>query len=102
MSKSTRLWLLLAACVLAIASASGLLLLSSGEILPSSIRSPIATFVSPGESLWWLALGGPFQSAPRTAGDIAFAAVANSTLWLLPLALALILIRRIRKLSAAP
>jgi len=93
---------LLAACVLGIASASGLLLLSSVEIVPSSIRSPIATFVSPGESFWWFVLGGPFQSAPRTAGDIAFVAVANATLWLLPLSLVLILIRRIRKRSAPP
>jgi len=97
-----RLWLLLAACVLALASASGLLLLSSGKIVPSLMRNPIATFVSPGESLWWFVLGGPFQSAHRTAGGIAFAAIANAILWLVPLSLVLIFIRRIRQNSAAP
>jgi len=96
-----RLWLLLMACVLAIASAGGFLLLSSGEIVPSSIRNPITTFVSPGVSLWWFVLGGPFQSAPHTRGGIAFAAIANAILWLVPLWLVLIVIRRIRQISKA-
>ena len=96
-----RLWLLLVACVLAIASAGGLLLLSSGETLPSSIGNPIATFVSPGVSLWWFVLGGPFQSAPHTRGGIAFAVIANAILWLVPLCLVLIVIRRIRQISKA-
>jgi hypothetical protein len=65
------------------------------------MRSPIATFVSPGESLWWFVLGGPFQSAPSTAGGIAFAAITNAILWLIPLSLVLILIRRARQIFSA-
>lgn len=94
-----RLWLLLVACALAIASAGGLLLLNSSESLGSSMGSPVAAFVSPGVSLWWFVLGGPFQSAPHTGGGIAFAAIANAILWLVPLWLILIVIRRIRQIS---
>ncbi|MGH7488834.1 MAG: hypothetical protein ACREMY_25015, partial [bacterium] len=83
----------------AAASAGGLLFIGTGEIIPSAVRNPIASFVDPGVSLWWFVLGGPFQSSPRSGGGIAFAAIANAILWLLPLWLLVAVIRRLRRVS---
>ena len=77
----TRL-LLLVAVALAVASAAGLALISSGGVLPSVVRNPLSDFVQPGVTVWWFVLGGPFRVAPSSAAGIAFAAVANAVLWL--------------------
>jgi len=101
MSSVTRLWWLLAASVLAIASAAALALLASGEVIPSAVRNPFFDFVQPGVSVWWLVLGGPFRSAPTSPSGIAFAA-ANAALWLLPLWLVVSVVRAVRRRLAAP
>jgi len=91
-----RLWWLLVACLLVAVSAGGMLFINSGKIIASAIRNPIASFVEPGVSLWWVVLGGPFQSSPSSGGGIAFAAIANGILWLLPLWLVVVVLRRVR------
>lgn len=100
MHKPTCLWVSLLAVLLAVASAAGLVCLGFGKIEPSWARDPISDFVAPGVSLWWLVLGGPFQSGPRSAGGVAFAAIANAILWLLPALLVLAVMRRVRRRSA--
>ena len=72
-------WLLLAA-MLAIASAIVLVWLQSTEVISSLVRDPLSDFVQPGITVWWFVLGGPFRTAPSSAGGIAFAAVANAFL----------------------
>ena len=75
-------WLLLAA-MLAIASAIVLVWLQSTEVISSLVRDPLFDFVQPAIAVWWFVLGGPFRTAPSSAGGIAFAAVANAFFWLL-------------------
>jgi hypothetical protein len=72
---------LAAAAALALASAAALAWLASGDVIPSVIRDPLYYFVQPGVTLWWLAMAGPFRSAPSSMTGIAFAAVANAALW---------------------
>jgi hypothetical protein len=85
MSPITRWRWLIAAAVLAIASAGALALLASGKVIPSVVRNPLFDFVQPGVTIWWFVLGGPFRSAPSSATGIAFAAVTNAAFWLLVL-----------------
>ena len=68
---------LLAAAMLAAASAGALAWLASGAVIASVIRDPLADFVQPGVTVWWFAFAGPFRSAPSS-----FAAGANAALWL--------------------
>jgi hypothetical protein len=73
---------LLAAALLAAASAGALAWLASGAVIASVIRDPLADFVQPGVTVWWFAFAGPFRSAPSSFAGISFAAVANAALWL--------------------
>ena len=102
MSPVTRRWWLLAATVLAIASAAGLALLASGEVIPSVVRDPLFDFVQPGVTVWWFVLGGPFRSAPSLPTGIAFAAATNAALWLLGLWFVVAIVRAVRRMFAAP
>jgi hypothetical protein len=101
MSQVVRRWWLLATTLLAIASVAALALLASAEIIPSVVRDPLLGFVHPGTTVWWLVLGGPFRSAPSSPTGIAFAATANTALWLLVLWLAVVIGRAIRRMLAA-
>jgi len=85
MTKRVSLWWLLVAVGLAVASACGLVFIRSGQVIPSALGNPVADFVSPGVSVWWLVLGGPFQSGPQSPGGVAFASVSDAFLWLLVL-----------------
>jgi hypothetical protein len=91
-----RRWLVLAA-LLAVASGAALVSLDPGRTIPSAVRNPLSDFVGPGVAVWWLALGGPFRSAPSSPGGIAFAAVANAALWLATLRLAAAIVRLVRR-----
>jgi hypothetical protein len=91
-----------AAAVLAIVSAAVLTALDSAETIPSVIRNPLSDFVEPGVTVWWLVLGGPFRSAPSSPTGIAFAAAANTALWLLVVLLVIAVVRVIRRLLVAP
>lgn len=77
-------WISVAA-ILMIASAATLTLLTSGAVFHSFLRAPLSDFVQPGVILWWFALGGPFRDAPASPAQIAFAAMANTVVWLLVL-----------------
>jgi len=87
----------LAGVVLLVTSTSGLIILTSGETIPSSIRDPLFTFVQPGVSVWWLVLGGPFRTNPSSPTGIAFAAMANTGWWILVLWLIVAIVRRLRR-----
>ena len=96
-----RNWGFLAAAVLAIASAAVLALLASGAVIPSLIRDPLSDFVQPGIAIWWLALGGPFRTIPYSGPGIAFAAAANSALWMLVLWFGAVIVRAIQNRVSA-
>lgn len=97
----TRRVLLLVALV--VVSAVALALLSSDAVIPSVARDPLSSFVQPGLTVWWLALGGPFRAAPSSASGIAFAAVANAVSWLAAIWLVVALYGLIqRRLRALP
>lgn len=98
----TRRWWCLSAVVLAITSATALTALGSITVMPSVFRNPRAGFVEPGVAVWWLVLGGPFRSMPASASGIAFAAAANAALWLVALWLAVVTMRTLGRLLAAP
>lgn len=102
MSPVTRRWWLLAAGVLAIASAAALALLASGEVIPSVVRDPLFTFVQPGVTVWWFVLGGPFRAAPFSATGIVFAAVTNAALWSLVLWFGVAIARAAHRKLARP
>lgn len=98
----TRRWWLLAAALLAIASAAAIGWLVSDGTIPSLVRNPLSDFVQPGIMVWWLVLGGPFRSAPSSPDGIAFAAAANAALWLAAAWPVLAIARVLRRLFAAP
>jgi len=75
------------------ASAGSYAWLLRPDATSSWLRNPIAGFVEPGTTLWWLILGGPFQTGPRTLGSIAWAAIANTVVWVAVVALARIIVR---------
>ena len=87
----------MAGVVLLVTSTSGLIILTSGESMPSSIRDPLFTFVQPGVSVWWLVLGGPFRTNPSSPAGIAFAAMANTGWWILVLWFIVAIVRRLRR-----
>lgn len=95
-----RRWLL-AAAVLAIASAAALARLASLAVIPSVVRNPLVDFVQPGVTVWWFVLGGPFRSAPSSPSGIAFAAAANAAVWLLVSGVAVVIVRAVSRLAAS-
>jgi hypothetical protein len=102
MTPVTRWQWFLAAVALIIASAGALAVLASTEVIPSVVRDPLFDFVQPGVTVWWLVLGGPFRSAPSSASGIAFAAAANTALWLLMSWLVVAIVRAVRRMFGAP
>lgn len=77
--------LLLAFFLLGLLSVASLELIGTSLVLPSWIRDPLYSFVQPGTTVWWLILGGPFQTFPHSAPGIALAVLANAGLWSLAL-----------------
>jgi len=75
-----RRWVLLAALLFVASALSYPWLLSASG--PSWLRESIWRFVDPGDAIWWLTLGGPFQSHPQSFIGVAWAAVANALFWL--------------------
>ena len=102
MSLVRRRWRIVAAVVLALASAAALAVLVTAESLPSVARNPLLAFVQPGVTAWWLVLGGPFRSGPTSPSGIAFAAAANAALWWLVLWLGVTITCAVRRMFAAP
>ena len=78
----TRLWYLILAPGLAAASLAIVVMRESNRMIPSVVRDPLANFVDPGVTAWWLILGNLFQSSPSSPAGMAFAALANTLLWL--------------------
>lgn len=76
-------WFVLAVPLLAIASATALVLLVSRETVPSAVRGPLSTFAEPGVTIWWLLLGRLFHNYPTSTIGIAFAATTNVAFWIL-------------------
>jgi hypothetical protein len=102
MSLRTLRWRLFVVAALAMASAVALALLASEAVIPSLVRDPLFNFVQPGVTVWWFALGGLFQTAPFSAGGIAFAAGANAALWSLVLWFGMAIVRAVRRKLARP
>jgi hypothetical protein len=102
MSLPARAWWVLAAGFLAMASVAALASVVSGALIPSLVRDPLLEFVQPGITVWWLVLGGPFRSVPSSPTGIAFAAAANTLLYLLVLWLAVAGARVVRRMLSAP
>ena len=99
----TRWWFVLAAPVLAIASAAALALLASTEVIPSVVRNPLSGFAGPGAFVWWLAQGSLFGgAAPSSPTGIAFAAAINGAFWLLVLWFVVAVARAVRRMFSAP
>ena len=99
----TRWWFVLAAPVLAIASAAALALLASTEVIPSAVENPLYGFVGPGAFVWWLAQGSLFGgAAPSSSTGIAFAAAINGAFWLLVLWFVVAVARAVRRMFSAP
>lgn len=97
MSLRSLRWRLFVIVALATASAVALALFASEAVIPSLVRDLFSVFVQPGVTVWWFALGGLFQTAPFSAGGIAFAAGANAALWSLVLWFGMALVRAVRR-----
>jgi hypothetical protein len=80
------------------ASVATLELLASARVIPSLLREPLSDFVQPGITVWWLVLGGPFQTAPSSLGGIAFGAIANTAFWLIVVALLVGVVSAVRRM----
>ena len=98
-SRVTRLWFMLAAPALAVASLAALVLLVSGETMPSAVSGPFAIFAEPGVSMWWLLLGGLFNHYPTSMSGMAFAAMANAAFWLALFGMVVVLVNAARRLA---
>jgi len=98
MSLFARKFWLWAAAGLLVTSAATLGLLPSAQVIPSVLRNLLIDFVQPGVTVWWLVLGGPFQSAPSSLGGIGFAAIANTSLWLLVGVLGVAIVSAMRRM----
>jgi len=98
----TRLWFVLAATLLAIASAASLGVLAWNKPLPPAIYEPFAMFVNPGSVVWWFAQGTLFGgSRPSSPDGIAIAIAANTAFWLLMLWFVVVTVRAARRMFAA-
>ena len=95
-------WLVLAAPVLATASAAALVLLVSRETVPSAVRGPFSMFAEPGVAIWWLLRGGLFANYPTSTFSIAFAAAANTAFWILLFGIVVATVRVARRLLKVP
>jgi len=71
------------AVVLLIASVGAVAGLASGAVMPSAVRDLLSAFSWPGVTAWWLVFPGLFQQVPSSLMGIAFAALANTVLWLM-------------------
>jgi hypothetical protein len=100
MSRLVRKSWLWAAAGLLVTSAAIPGLLASALVIPSWLRSPLTDFVQPGITVWWLVLGGPFQTGPSSPGGIAFAAIANAGLWLLVVVPIVAIVGAVRRVFA--
>jgi len=78
----TRLWYVIATPVLTVTSLAIVIMRESTRMIPSIVRDPLANFVDPGVTVWWLAMGTIFRSFPSSPGEMAFAALANTAFWL--------------------
>ena len=92
MAPAMRRFLLAVALLFAVSVAAYAALLAWGSA-PAWLRNPLAGFVEPGATIWWFALGGPFQAAPRTLAGILWASIANTAVWLVLVALARLMAR---------
>jgi hypothetical protein len=88
------LWALVAVAI-AMASVVALISLDPNRDIPSAIRNPLSEFVGPGVAVWWLVVAGPFRSVPSSPGGMAFAAAANTVLWLVVARFALAVVRAV-------
>src|ERR1700680_3607136 len=92
MSHRARRWFVLAATMLAIASAAALALLPPSEVM-SIHWNPLSEFVQPGVIVWWFVLSPPFSYAPSSSAEIALIVATNTALWSLLLWFVVLVVR---------
>ena len=100
---SRRRWLALALELLAL-SALSICVRAFGypEAVPRSLARAADWFAEPGLSLWWLTMGGVFQTFPSSAAGVCVAILGNALLWLAPAALIALVFRVARRALARP
>jgi len=67
------------------------------EFVPRIVANALDQFLEPGLALWWLTLGGPFQSSPAHWSGYCVTILGNTLLWLValvPLFLAIRVVQR--------
>jgi hypothetical protein len=76
-------WLIVAITLLAM-SAAAVLAGAKGypEFVPQIVVRTLDQFLEPGLALWWLTLGGPFQSFPARWAGYCVTIFGNALLWL--------------------
>ena len=81
-SRSAIRWYIAATVVLSI---SAFAVLAQVDVAQrgSPLEVAAGSFAWPGTTIWWLTLGGPFQTFPESHAGQAFAALANTASWLL-------------------
>jgi len=77
----TRVWYLVAGPLLVLASLAILVLRASNAMVPSIVLDPLARFVVPGVTAWWLTLGALFQTYPSSPIGVVFAGLCNALFW---------------------
>ncbi len=101
MKPRTAGWLWAAfATVFLLTSAVALWLLTRPEAAGAGWRAGVELFAAPGATLWWLTLGGPFQTTPLSALGIAWGAFTNMLCWLAVLRLLFVGARLLLRLFA--
>jgi hypothetical protein len=97
-----RLWWAILATVLVLLSVQALTVIASTAPVPFGLRDSLWDFAQPGTTVWWFTFGGPFRTGPSSPAGIAFAAVANSALWLCLAGIFFVIFRLVRRLVSRP
>jgi hypothetical protein len=71
------------------------------ETFPQRLDDVLSWLIGPGTTVWWLTLGGPFQSFPRSGLGYAVTVVANVAFWLIVAALAWRIVMRVGRHARA-
>jgi hypothetical protein len=75
-------WLVVALVVVLLSIAGVAIEASHGtEPLPPLLEELLSWVLGPGTTVWWLTLGGPFQTFPRSGRGYAVTIVANAGCW---------------------
>ena len=89
--------LFVAAAALFILGTGALWLLTMPVHLGKWWRPVVDRFAGPGLAVWWLTMGGPFQTTPRNLPGILWSALANTAFWMALVVLVPVAIRRLKR-----